>query len=92
MVILYIKKGVLKIMSNDFSLAIYKHRRRDGTEVFVPLPEMDESALNGKKYELRKVFYGLSAMECSIVYNTAMILRWTMNEEGLLSRLSEILN
>lgn len=90
--ILYIKQGILELMPNDFSLAIYKHRRRDGTEVLVPLPEVDESILNGKKYELRKVFHGLSAMECSIVYNTAMILRWTLNEEGLLSRLSEILN
>lgn len=79
-------------MPNDFSLAIYKHRRRDGIEVLVPLPEMDGSALKGKKYELRKVFRGLSAMECSIAYNTAMILRWTLNEEGLLSRLNDILN
>lgn len=79
-------------MPDDFPLAIYNYHKRDGGDVLVPLTVIDENVAKRQGYELRKVFACRSAMELSIGYNTAMILRWTHDEKGLLSRLKDILN
>ena len=80
-------------MPNDFSLAIYKHCKRDGGEVLVPLMSvLDEGIAKYHRYEFKAVFDRLSAMECSVGYDAVIRLRKRMNEKGLLSKLKEMFN
>lgn len=81
------------MMHRTFRLAIYNHTRRDGSEVLVPLMNvLDDNTAERKRYEFRQVFVGLSPIESSTGYDTAMRLRWILDEEGLLSKLKEMFN
>jgi hypothetical protein len=80
-------------MSNDFPLAIYKYRKSDGTFILVPfMGVLDENVARSHRYEFRKLFDGLSAIQFSIGYGAVIRLRKRVNEKGLLSKLKNILN
>jgi hypothetical protein len=75
-----------------FSLSIYRYINSNGQTVFVPSMQIEETVAREKGFELRETFQNLSAMQCSTLYNTAMKLRWKMDEQTLLSKLKKILN
>lgn len=80
-------------MLRTFRLAIYNHTRRDGSEVLVPfVGVLDENEAESHRYRFRALFDGLSALQCSTGYDVVIRLRRRLNEEGLLSRLNDILN
>lgn len=81
------------MMLRTFRLAIYKHTRRDGSEVLVPfVGVLDENEAESHRYRFRTLFDGLSALQCSTGYDSVIRLRKRMSEKGLLSKLKDILN
>lgn len=80
-------------MPHTFRLAIYKHCKRGGGEVLVPLVGvLDDDIAKYQRYEFKVVFDRLSAMECSVGYDAVIRLRKRMDEKGLLSKLKEMFN